>query len=288
MTTNAPELLSAIKAVSRKGTIQNQVDFGQKPLNLKFSGDARNLVAVLADNLEQSEPELVSTLLNHGLSESLKALSELLSNDEFANLKKRLISELGFSVFLDLKPEFTYAQGLSIPNFAEVTVPHKTFLGRWTYSQNQVMIQEIHSPEVIFTFDDTHKPELSVDGVSWQWGEKNIVPFYVEEITPGDFEEDISNANLLVFGENGCFYREDEYLNELTFSSYDNASDMGLVNSKELAEIFEVRINKDKAVLKYKGNAKALIDHENNSGWNIVGTTLKLYKLHNVIIKFDR
>ncbi len=280
----ATELYRAVVAVKsrqvREGTLANEPG---ESLDIAFTGQSRHLLRVLSDTFAQSESDFAATLLNHALSETLKIMPDVLSEKEFTLLENRIIEELGLSAYLTLQPIFPFEKGMSYPNYAEVSTKTGIVLGKWHCQEAQVAIDDPVTGKTLYSYPKSTTPEMSVDGITWQWSGTNVKPLYTQSVSTGNFVEDMERADVLLIEGVGYFYREDEYLDDLKFASYSNTQEE-CVAEKSFRFAFKVDDRSDGVTIEPTPEAMGVAKLSENGVWEVGDIFVRAFTLQNVII----
>tara|TARA_R110002072_G_scaffold303138_1_gene495386 strand:- start:1665 stop:2534 length:870 start_codon:yes stop_codon:yes gene_type:complete len=281
----SPELYKAISSV--KNTKETNATFPSDQLGINFSGDSRRLLKVLSETFSQSEADFAETILLHALSETLKVMPDVLSEKEFNKLEERIIKELGLAAYLSLRPVFPFAQGIQLPNFAEVSSQKGIILGKWLNTEEMIVINDPVTDKSLFSYSKGIQPELSVDGFTWQWVGTNVKPVYLQPVNSKNFVSTIDSADVLFIEGVGYFYREDEYLDDLKFSAYSNIENK-IIQHKEFTDLFSVIGNEQSTYsIQPKTDAFKMAHQKSYGEWEIGKVRIQIFSLHNVMISPD-
>jgi hypothetical protein len=281
----SPELYKAISSV--KNTKETNTAFPIDQLGINFSGDSRRLLKVLSETFSQSETDFAETILLHALSETLKVMPDVLSEKEFNKLEERIIKELGLAAYLSLRPVFPFAQGIQLPNFAEVSSQKGIILGKWANTEEMIIINDPVTDKSLFSYSKGIQPELSVDGFTWQWVGTNVKPVYLQPVNSNNFVSTIDSANVLFIEGVGYFYREDEYLDDLKFSAYSNIENK-IIQNKAFTDLFSVIGNEQSTYsIQPKTDAFKMAHQKSCGKWEIGKVRIQIFSLHNVMISPD-
>lgn len=253
-------------------------------LDIAFTGRSRHLLRVLSETFAQSESDFASTLLNHGLSETLKILPDVLSDEEFARVEERIIAEIGLSAYLSLQPVIPYEKGLPLPNFAEVSTRKGVTFGKWVKSEDSVLVCDIHTQEVLFTFGIADRPEMSVDGITWQWKGSNVKPLFGVSAQAECLVDALEEADILIVGSEGYLYKEDEYSGDLVFASFSNFAEHALAKDEEFKKLFHVTEKAGSVSIEPTSSAMSTAEKTDNGSWICGIYTLQALTVNNVII----
>jgi hypothetical protein len=252
-------------------------------LDIAFTGHSRHLLRVLADTFVQDESDFAATLLNHALSEALKIMPDVLSDEEFALLENRIIVELGLSAYLTLQPIFPFDQGITYPNYAEVSTKAGVVFGKWNNQKNQIVVDDPFTEKTLYSYPKSTTPDMSIDGMTWQWSGTNVRPLYTQPLSSGNIVEDMGRADVLLIEGVGYFYREEEYLDELKFISYSNTQEESVVGSSfRLA--FKVDDLSDGVRIEPIPEAMMMANILESDAWEIGDIHIRAYSMQGVII----
>lgn len=253
-------------------------------LDIAFTAQSRQLLRVLSETFVQSEGEFASTLLKHGLSETLKILPDVLADDTFSQVEERVIAEIGLAAYLRLQPVLPYQKGLLQPNFAEVSAREGVFFGKWSKSDESVSVCDIHTQEVLFTFRIADRPKMGIDRMTWEWNGSNVKPLFGEPIQVETLVDALEVANILILGAEGYFCKEDEFSEDLVFSSFENFAEHALVKSDEFKKLFRVIEKEGNVSIEPTASALSVAEKGEDGRWMCGGCALLPLSVVNVII----
>ena len=280
----ATELYRAVISVKANGEKLGKIDAKDSSLELEFGGETRQLLKVLADTFIQSEEHFASNLLHHALAETLKILPDILPSGEFESLEQRIIGTLGISSYLSLRPIFGYTQGLGIPNYGEITTKNSIVLGSWDCLEKTVNITDPFTGNELYSYSLDNKPSISIDGTTLQWAETNVKPIYLSPVNSGNLVNDIENADILRVGESGFFYREDEYVDALSFKPYSNYN-RELIQDARFTDLFNVRgIENGEPLVEPKSKLYSSASQSEDGSWYVGAMRVVGYSSSEVII----
>ena len=278
------ELYRAVVAVkSRKESEEGLMDVPDESLDIVFTGNARHLLRALADTFAQDESDFAATLLNHALSEVLKIMPDILSENEYVLLENRIIEELGLSTYLTLQPIFPFDQGITYPNYAEVSTKSGVVFGKWSNQENQIVVDDPVTEATLYSYPKTTTPDMSIDGMTWQWSGTNVRPLYTQLLSSGSFVEDMERADVLLLEGVGYFYREEEYLDDLRFISYANTQEEGTAK-RSIRLAFKVDDLSDGVRIEPIPEAMGMAKKLKSSIWEIGDIHISAYSMQSVII----
>ncbi|MFA0809497.1 hypothetical protein [Microbulbifer epialgicus] len=283
----ATEVYRAVVALEQ-GTA-SQGSYAKKPessetLEVTFTKRSRHLLRVLSETFAQSESEFASTILNHGLSDTLKILPDVLSDKEFAQVEEQIVSDIGLSAYLSLQPVLTYQKGINLTNFAEVSTGDDVYFGRWLEKDGVVSICDFYSHDSLFIFEIKDRPIMSIDGVTWQWSGLNVKPLYGESISHELFVSALEKADILILNSGEYFYKKDEYSSELIFSSFSNSVSESCVMSSEFKKLFRVTETQGNISIEPTSNVFSAAEKGEDGFWICGQCSLLPISVNNVII----
>lgn len=287
MKTVSNELFRAVVAVHNvdsSGGLSTPAASLTKSIDITFPGRSYHLLRVLSEAFAQSETDFASMILSHALSETLKILPDILPDDEFAMVEDKIIGSLGLPAYLRLQPIFPFRKGLMIPNFAEIATKQGVFFGQWRYRDDQVTILDLCSKSPVATYNTTTKPEVSFDGITLQWDASNVKPLFGEVEDKETFIGALEAADILVIGESGYLYKQDEYSDDLIFAPFANFAEQGILNNKLFKEYFKISEIGTSFTIEPLSTALSAARKNNGNLWMCGGVSLRAISVNNVIV----
>lgn len=255
-----------------------------KTLEIAFPGRSSRLLTVLSETFAQSENDFASMILSHALSETLKVLPDLLTNDQFAEVENRIISGMGMAAYLQLQPVFPFHKGLTIPNYAEISSRQGVVFGEWQASADEISIVDLYSKDPLFTYQTKSKPDVSFDGITLQWKESNVKPLYAEANAHETFVGALEAADILILGDQGYLYKEDEYTGDLVFAPFSNFKEQSILKDQEFRKYFRVDEKGGTFTIEPLSFALSQAQKNENGDWSCGGVVLRAVSISNVII----
>jgi len=287
MKTVSNELFRAIVAVQKVDDLQGQSTPAAsltKKMDINFPGRSYHLLRVLSKAFAQSETDFASMILSHALSETLKILPDILSDEDFAKVEDRIIGSLGLPAYLRLQPVFPFQKGLLIPNYAEVATREGVYFGEWKFNEESVSVVDLASRTTLGNFEIKSKPEVSFDGITLQWKGCNVKPLYGEVQETDSFIGALQSADLLIIGDAGYLFKQDEYTDDLIFAPFANFSESNILENPSFKENFKVTDISGSFTVEPLSTAFSNAQKHDANTWICGGVLLRAIAVNNVIV----